>query len=140
MYKKCFPSSASSDLPPTNMSKKRKAEDQLHPKVIQKKKKNPSVSICPKTMKQIYEQIDAHPNYKLLDSSTRFAYEVACKQGYSQRNNNKFVRDIWAKLHLNKPIQSNVVFDRKKLSVKKALEEEFEKVKERKRKLDPDSE
>src|ERR1700733_2885317 len=136
MYKKCFPSSASSDLPPTTMSKKRKAEEQKVPKIIKHRKTTESKTpLCPKAMATDYSHIDVHPNYKLLDSSTRFAYEVACKQGYSHRNNNKFVRDIWAKLYLNKHIQNPVVFDRKKPEIQRALDDEFEEVEVKKEKL-----
>jgi hypothetical protein len=117
MAKKCFPHPELSDLPPTVMSKKRKAEEEIQVVVKKQRTKTPrKIPIepkMPKKMDMVYRMIDVHPRYNSLDSSTRFAYEIACKAGYSSRNNNQFVRDIWNKLYLEKPIEAKVTWDRR---------------------------
>ncbi len=53
----------------------------------------------PRRMIEVYRQIECHPRKSELDESTRFAYEGA-RDGFSiHRDNNRWVRNIWKKLH-----------------------------------------
>lgn len=56
----------------------------------------------PRVMKRVYEQIESHPRYKELDSSTIFAYKAA-RDGLSwcTKENNKWVKQIWYKLYVD---------------------------------------
>jgi hypothetical protein len=57
----------------------------------------------PRRIRQLYQQILQHPDYKMkLSGGTRFAFESGCVSGYSwcEKENNKWSREIWNYLYL----------------------------------------
>jgi menaquinone-dependent protoporphyrinogen IX oxidase len=60
----------------------------------------------PRLMKDVYSQIERHPNYPTLSPGTLFAYNVAAKGGFSHctTQNNKWTRTIWKFLYLGQPM------------------------------------
>lgn len=79
----------------------------MSPSKSRKRKQDSSTPQQPRKIQKLYEQILAHPKYKDLGESTRWAFQMGCVNGLSwaTRQNNKWSRRLWKHLFLGEALE-----------------------------------